>query len=342
MKKDILVVSGLAALALVAGALPPRLSGAITVEEATYQPSEIEAAKESIALSLMGQLQLSVGDLMWLKSMEYLHVGMVQRMPTKGEEDEGFMRQEAQNAAVGMGHTEGVNMVLDKHRDWRGILGDIHRNVSCYKEVHTHDDPREIIPWYQLAVRLNPRLERLYTLGSFYLADFAGDPAEAREMLVAGLKANPHSFEIKAALGRLYFEYAERLDELVHEEDRDKLHELPPELLRYIPKSKDEAFALSIEHLKEAAEDALRLKLALRDRREVFDEFQQQVHGETYLFLSRAQTELGRYEDAIAACDEGLEYTKYALLRSQRRVAERLKNGESPNPSDQAATQSAL
>ena len=332
MKKDTLVVLGLVAVALVAGAMPGRLSAAVVVSDATYQPSEIEAAKESIALSLMGQLQMSVGDLMWLKSMEYLHVGMVQRMPTKGEEEEGFMRQDATETAVGMGHTEGVNMVLDKNRDWRGLLGEIHRNVTCYQEGHVHDDPKEIIPWYQLAVKLNPRLERLYTLGAFYLTDFAGDPAEAKDLLVAGLKANPNSFEVKAALGRLFFEYADRLELLIHEENRGKEIEIPEDLMRFHPKTATEAYRVSVEVLTEGARDALKLKLAMRDKREVFDEFQDQVHGETYLFLARALTELGEYDKAIAVCDEGLEYSRHNLLRSQRRVAERLKNGETAEP----------
>jgi hypothetical protein len=332
MKKDTFAVLGLVGLALVAGALPGRISAEVIVSDATYQPSEIEAAKESIALSLMGQLQMSVGDLMWLKSMEYLHVGMVQRMPTKGEEEDGFMRHDAIGTAVGMGHAEGVNMVLDKNRDWRGLLGEIHRNVTCYQEGHVHDDPKEIIPWYQLAVRLNPRLERLYTLGAFYLTDFAGDPAEAKDLLVAGLKANPDSFEVKAALGRLFFEYADRLEQLIHEENRGKVIEVPANEAHFHPKNTKEAYQVAVDVLTEGARNALELKLAMRDKREVFDEFQTQVHGETYLFLARALTELGEYDKAIAVCDEGLEYSRHNLLRSQRRVAERLKNGETAEP----------
>lgn len=332
MKKDTLAVLGLVGLALAAGAMPGRISADVVVSDATYQPSEIEAAKESIALSLMGQLQMSVGDLMWLKSMEYLHVGMVQRMPTRGEEEEGFMRQDATETAVGMGHTEGVNMVLDRNRDWRGLLGEIHRNVTCYQEGHVHDDPKEIIPWYQLAVKLNPRLERLYTLGAFYLTDFAGDPAEAKDLLIAGLKANPDSFEVKAALGRLFFEYAGRLEQLIHEENRGKVIEVPANEAHFHPDNAKEAYQVAVDVLTEGARNALELKLAMRDKREVFDEFQTQVHGETYLFLARALTELGEYDKAMAVCDEGLEYSSYGLLRSQRRVAERLKNGETAEP----------
>ena len=332
MDKETRILLALLLAVVVAGAIPRAVSGSVAVTDAAYQPSEIEAAKESIALSLMGQLQMSVGDLMWLKSMEYLHRGVVQRMPTHGEESEGYTRREATDAAVGMGHTEGLNMVPDKNRDWRGVLGDIHRHTSAYQEGHGHDNPTEIIPWYQLAVRLNPRLERLYTLGSFYLSDFAQDPAEARDLLVAGLKANPESFEINAALGRLYVEYATRLDDLIHEEQRGTPAEAAAKAGGLMPATEQDAYKVAVSVLEKAVERALELKLVLRDRREVFDEVQEQVNGEAYLFLAKAHPALAQYDHALAVCDEGIEFTRNNLLRAQRRVAERLKNGETAEP----------
>lgn len=339
MKKRITPVTViLVACAALAGIVPYTVADHIGVKEATYRPSEIDAAKESIALSLMGQLQMSVADLMWLKSMEYLHRGNLQRMPTRGEENIGFMRGDSQGTAIGLGHTEGVNMILDEERDWRGPLGDIQRHIACYSEGHTHDDPVELIPWYQLAVKMNPKLERLYTMGAFFLADFAREPAEAREMLVAGLEANPDSFEVKAALGRLLFEYSERLNELEddhhtseehdkedHEEAPVEGHEEPKEE-RYHPESTEEACAMAAELLRQAVDRALEVKLALRERQETFDDFQEQIHYESYLFLSKAYVQLGQNEEALAACDEGWEFAKHNLLRVQRRVVERLIN----------------
>ena len=322
------------AIACLAGIVPYSVADHVSVKEATYQPSEIDAAKESIALSLMGQLQMSVADLMWLKSMEYLHRGNLQRMPTRGEEDIGFMRRDSENTAAGLGHTEGVNMILDEERDWRGILGNIQRHIACYSEGHIHDDPVELIPWYQLAVKLNPKLERLYTMGAFFLADFAREPAEAREMLVAGLQANPDSFEVKAALGRLLFEYAERLDELEDDHHVDEGYVeaagdgLAEEDEIYHPETKEEACEMAVELLRQAVDHALEQKLALRERQERFDDFQEQIHYESYLFLSKAHVELGRYEEALAVCIEGWEFAKHTLLRVQQRVVQRLIDGE--------------
>lgn len=334
----------LAAVAALAGIVPPMVSDHVIVKEATYQPSEIDAAKESIALSLMGQLQMSIADLMWLKSMEYLHRGNLQRMPTRGEEDLGFIRGDSKDTAVGLGHTEGLNMVLDEDRDWRGIIGDIQRHIACYSEGHIHDDPVELIPWYQLAVKLNPKLERLYTMGAFFLADFAQEPAEAREMLVAGVAANPESFEVKAALGRLLFEYSDRLEALEddhHDEEEGHHEEEESEGTKeageaeepYLPTSKKEACEMAAELLREAVDRALELKIAYRNRHETFDEFQDQIHYESYLFLSKAYVELGRYEEALATCDEGWEFAKHNLIRVQQRVVTRLIEAESEQAS---------
>lgn len=330
-----ITVAVFAVMAL-AGVVPHTVADHVQVREATYQPSEIDAAKESIALSLMGQLQMSVADLMWLKSMEYLHRGNLQRMPTRGEEDDGFMRRDSQGTAVGLGHTEGVNMILDKNRDWRGLLGDIERNIACYSEGHIHDDPVELIPWYQMAVKLNPKLERLYTMGAFFLADFAQEPAEAREMLVAGLQANPDSFEVKAALGRLLFEYADRLEALEddHHDDEADGHGPGDEQKDaeateiYHPESEAEAYEMAVELLRQAVDHALEVQLALRERQETFDDFQKQIHYESYLFLSKAHVELGQLEEALAVCHEGMEFAKHTLLQAQRRIVERLIDGD--------------
>ncbi|MCC6143089.1 MAG: hypothetical protein IT368_04700 [Candidatus Hydrogenedentes bacterium] len=360
MKRLLLVIVVLPILAALA-AVAPRLHEH-THATPTYQPNEIEAAKESIALSLLGQLQLSVGDLMWLKSMEYLHVGVVQRMPTRAEEEIGFRRQDAQNVAAGMGHTEGVTMVLDSHRDWRGLFGEIERNVKPYSTAHVHDDPVEIIPWYELAVRLNPSLERLYTLGAFYLADFAHEPGEARELLEAGIQANPMSFEIHGALGRLYTEYADRLDELDHEhhhhhEDEDHDEHLEDEgqeahedhhddhdaHKEHAIETAEEAQLEAVELLTEAVELATEHRRQLASRREVFDDFQNQVFGESYLYLSKALQALGRYDEAVARAEEGFDtvsqYNQRNLLRVQARVAAKARSGEAADESDLAAFQ---
>jgi tetratricopeptide (TPR) repeat protein len=346
------------ALAVVAAAfVPPLVKGHVSAT-VQYQPHEVEAAKESIALSLLGQLQLSIGDLMWLKSMEYLHVGLVQRMPTRAEEAHGHMRHESQGTAAGLGHVEGVNMTLDEDRDFRGWLGRIEREIKPYSTAHQHDDPVEIIPWYQLAVRLNPRLERLYTLGAFYMADFAHEPGEARELLLAGMTANPQSWEIRAALGRLYVEFADRLNEITHDDhhdephddediagsgSRDSDHHDAPDSTHTqeeseVPASAPEAYQEAAELLREAIDIASAHRRELAANREKFDDFQNQVFSESYLFLSKAHAALGDYDTAIAIADEGYEAVgqtpNRSHLRVQKRIVERRRAGEQADAGD--------
>jgi len=341
MRSNVLAGAGLVLVLALLG-LVPSYTRAHVEADPEYQPHEVEAAKESIALSLLGQLQLSVGDLMWLKSMEYLHMGMVQRMPTRAEEAQGMMRGDSGDTAIGLGHTEGVNMTLDPERDWRGILGTIERHVKPYRPGHAHDDPVELIPWYQLAVKINPRLERLYTLGAFYMADFAHDPGEAYELLITGIHANPNSFEIHAALGRLLVDYAHRLHELEHddEEHGEEDFDLGPEL-----EEPEDAFNYAVEVLHKATELGDMHRQELARRRQVWDEFQHQMFGEAYLYLSKAYVGLGRYEEAVEIAETGFEtatgYASRNLLRVQQRIALRHALGEMGDESDVALLERA-
>ena len=335
MKATLLPVVLITCTLLILGSIPASVVDYVIIDY-DYQPSEIEAAKESIALSLLGQLQLSVGDLMWLKSMEYLHVGIVQRMPTRSEEAQGYRARDSQNVAAGLGHTEGLNMTLDPERDWRGIFGRIERHIKPYSERHIHDDPVELIPWYQLAVRLNPRLERLYTLGAFYLADFASEAGEAREMLEAGLKANPYSFEIHSALGRLFVEYADRLHDLEDNDDHPDDQQNDGEHREI--NTPEEAYEYAVELLETAINYGVEQRSQMAEKREIFDDFQNQLLGESFLFLSKAYMGLGDYEQAIQTAETGYtladKYSQRNLLRIQQRTAQRAHDGEAIDEED--------
>lgn len=287
-------------------ALPPLLAIAGVIAHAAapqvaakveYKKEEIDAAKESIALSVMGQMQFAFGDLMWLKSMEYLHNGMGYRMPTNAEKALGFVERESDaSTPAGLDHAEGVTMALDRHRDWRGIVGEIHRAIVPYQDHHSHSDPVELIPWFQLVIKMNPHLERLYTMGAFFMADFAHDPEEALELLEAGVQANPWSFEIHGSLGRLHYEYFSE-------------------------------HGKAAGHLREAIDLGVRERERLRANKDKFDNHQEQIFKESFLFLARALTELGQYEEALDALDQGYELTRYQHLNVQKRIVIRKRDG---------------
>lgn len=300
--------SGIVALA-VAGVMAAMLAPHLQVE-ARYKPSEFEAARESIALSLLGQFQMTFSDMAWLKTLEYLHNGIIYRMPTRKEEAEGVRATEFSGMGAGVAHKDGPTLVPERERDWRGILGDFNRQVEPWRSGRAyHSDPRELIPWYQLLVRFNPHYIQAYTNGSFFMSDFARQPEMARDFLLAGAEANPWSFEIQCALGKLHFDYFEDYEKAV------------------------EALAKSTELAKKEKE-----YLAKRD--DEYDEIQQQLLGEAYLFLARSHAELGQYEQALVVCDAGIkEAPAYVLLQAQRRIVIKRMTEKPPSNSALPATE---
>lgn len=284
---------------------------------AQYTAEEIEAARESIALTLMGQFQLTAQSLVWLKTLEYLHNGVALRIPTEAEEECGFHAHAAVDVAAGLAHKCGVPVALNEEMDWRGPVGKLHRTVMPYQPIHNHSDPVELIPWYQLTLRLNPNLERLYTLGAFFMADFAQEPEQARELLETGIRENPWTFEIRAALGRLLFDYHLRMG-----------------------MESNAAYALAAQALDEAIVKGVEEKERLGSSGSYLDAYQEQLLQESYLFLAKSLTELGRYDEALDVCEEGFKATGNVLLNAQKRITTKRMGGGEEETSSNAAAES--
>ena len=297
------------------GVLAQHFQGKFEEMHVTYSAAEIEAAKESIALSLMGQIQLTAQSLVWMKTLEYLHNGVAYRMPTNAEEERGFRAQNAVGMAAGLDHQDGVPLALNEELDWRGPVGEFHRAIVPHMAKHRHSDPVELIPWYELALRFNPNIERLYSMGAFFMADFAQQPERALRLLEAGIAANPWSFEVRGALGRLLFEKYEQL-----------------------ALSEEEAYERAAAVLKEAIPLEKKEKERLEKNKKHFDDYEKQIFRENYLFLARALTELGRFDEALAVCDEGHEVTGYNHLKVQRRITGRRMSGEEDEETSQPSS----
>jgi len=293
--------------------IAPKIKSHIEVQD-SYTQTEMQAAKDSIALSLMGQLQFTVGDLLWMKSQEYLHGGLTYRMPTRAEEEMGYMPKESTDVVEGLSHSEGILMSPDSERDWRGILGNIDRQIIPYAE-HKHADPVELIPWYQLVVKLNPHQERVFSMGAFFMSDSAQAPGDALQFLYQGLDANPWSWEIRGGIGRLLHDYAKNPSILAKIKDKEKLL-----VDSNIPTTEKESFIMAVKYLKEAAENGLQDRIETAKRRELFDDYQKQLLRETYLMLAKSQTELEQWDDALATCTEGWEVMKHTHFRVQARI----------------------
>ena len=86
--------------------------------------------------------------------------------------------------------------------------------------------------------------------------------------------------------------------------------------------------------LTKATELAKEEKRTLARREDKLDTIQEQLLSETYLFLARSYTELNRFDEALAACDEGMEQvSEYNLLRVQKRIVnKRLSDAATADP----------
>lgn len=298
-----IIASTLACLA-VAALLASRAGPVLAVEE-RYQPGEFQAARDSITYSLFGQLRMSLGDLMWLKTLEYLHNGIIYRMPSDHERARGIEAREFTGMGAGVAHMDGPSLVPGPERDWRGVLGALNRHIEPWRPGHArHSDPQELIPWYQLLVRFNPHYTQAYVNGAFFLSDNAQAPERARAFLRAGAEKNPWSFEIHAALGKLHFD---------HFRDYDAASTV----------------------LEQAATLAAEETAYLEVRDGELDAVQKQLLGECYLYLARSYEAVAAYDKALDATGRGLaEAPDYTLLRVERRILERKRAAAGDGPQD--------
>jgi tetratricopeptide (TPR) repeat protein len=93
---------------------------------------------------------------------------------------------------------------LGPPRDWIERFG---RNFFVTHHSHLFGGTeREILPWLRISAELDPQRVDTYTVAAFWLRTKLGKSKEAGQFLREGLMANPNSYEILFALGRLYYE----------------------------------------------------------------------------------------------------------------------------------------
>jgi tetratricopeptide (TPR) repeat protein len=215
----------------IGGVVARHLSGELQPAQ-DYTAAELRQMNESALGALFGEFRVSVADILWLKTDEYIHKGIEYRQPHAHELEEAGHEEELhahpeQHAqptsdtytvehAMGYGHAHEhvVSVIPRKESDFRGILGDIEREVKPYSPTHLeHTGFEEVIPWYRLLTYINPHHTRGYVVGSYVIATYAKAPEQALEFLKEGERNNPKSPEIQEALGRLYFYKLHRADE---------------------------------------------------------------------------------------------------------------------------------
>jgi hypothetical protein len=208
-------VSALAGAAAIAGTLAITGSIAVRVDPIVSQaPAGMSVAQQervdkAASASLFGQFRSSMADFLWLKVDKYLHSGVDLRGVTP-------LEREANNAdrvtsARGEGgnrahHGDETTVVPSAERDWRGIYGDLERQVQPYKNMdhHTHRDPKEALPLFRLMTWSNPHFVPGYVTGASLIARDPTRYREAIDFLLEGERNNPESIEIEDALGMMY------------------------------------------------------------------------------------------------------------------------------------------
>ncbi|MGC4046994.1 MAG: hypothetical protein QM758_24630 [Armatimonas sp.] len=194
---------------LLAGAYPLSQAARPVVEKApqglTHEQSE--ALEEKAQASLFGQFQGSMSDFLYLQVDKFVHSGVDLRGMTEKEKKKGAeVVTSVDGVEKGVRQHAGTEttVVPSKKVDWRGVLGDIERQVKPYTamEGHSHKDPKESLPLYELMTVSNPKFVRGWTEGAWIMADQKEvGPEKALTFLRKGEKANPESIEIACSMG---------------------------------------------------------------------------------------------------------------------------------------------
>jgi hypothetical protein len=211
-----------------AGVLASRVAPLVS-ETPDYSAPEMEALHQSALGVVFGALRVSISDLLWLKTDEYLHQGVsyIHKPETAEEHAREAGHQHAEEHEHEEQHAHGTQQdsySIEKAMGWeeacahastaipaaandfRGILGDLERATKPYADKHVeHSRMEELIPWYRIITRVNPKHVRAYVMGGYLISAMAKNDQKALEFLEEGERNNPESPEIEEALGRHYF-----------------------------------------------------------------------------------------------------------------------------------------
>jgi hypothetical protein len=166
----------------------------------------LDVHEDSATASLVGQFRTSVSSWLWLRADLYLHNGVEMRPISEQERKRGVTVQRARDDGHEAIH-EGdvITTVPPKERDFRGIFGDVERQVASYKDMHehSHNDPQVAMPLYRLMTWLDPQFVQGWTMGGMILARDRSEAGTQRSIafLKEGWKANPSSVDIPSQIG---------------------------------------------------------------------------------------------------------------------------------------------
>lgn len=158
-------------------------------------------ADSSTTASLLGQLRSSVTSWLWVRTDLYLHNGVMMRPITAAEVQSGVEVDKAAKDGHEKLHEDTVvTVVPPPERDFRGVLGDLEREVSAYKSMkgHSHNSPEDSLPLYRLMTWIDPQFIEGWTTGAIVMARDRGPQGTHKAMtfLTEALENNPGNVDL--------------------------------------------------------------------------------------------------------------------------------------------------
>ena len=148
---------------------------------------------ENSTRRIFGSAEEMIGDSLFLKADAYFHGGVEAKYREHDEEDAAKEGHQEQNAAS------------EEPQDW---IAKINRQVQSHEHTHlTHDDQKEMLPFFALSTRLDPHNVEAILTTAYWLERSFLKPDEALQTLLKGSEDNPGSWEIDFTLAGLYFRY---------------------------------------------------------------------------------------------------------------------------------------
>ncbi len=182
------------------------------------KPTGLEAQDTHAAASLLGQFRTSVSAWMFFHTDLYLHNGVEMRPLTDAERAAGLKGVGGSERKEDELHDDSaiVTVIPTPERDFRGVLGDVERATSAYRDMrgHKHNDPKTALPLFRLMTLLDPRFVAGWTTGAMVISRERGEAGakKALAFLHEGLESNPESVEIVGAIGKLHLTRFQRID----------------------------------------------------------------------------------------------------------------------------------
>lgn len=195
-------------------------------------PSALDVHETYASATLLGQFRTTMSSWLWLRTDLYLHNGVEMRQMTDAEKKGGASSESpSDDGNKNITNEETVLTIIpSKDRDFRGILGDIERATSAYKDMHhhTHNDPRVALPLFRLMTWLDPNFVPGWVTGASVIERDHSPAASqvALHYLDQGLDENPNSIAVLEAMSELYITRLHNLRKAVVylERARDRGH----------------------------------------------------------------------------------------------------------------------